>query len=139
MCTGLEVAALAGAAISAGSGVYAAKQRSDDREQEALYEQDAAKQHAENLVRARRKRVGEARAATAASGTQLDGFAEINTNDIERLGGYDESMTLLSGNRRARSLVSGNQSDEAAATFNGIGGVMQAGYQVGWRGKKGGN
>lgn len=129
--------ALAGTAVSAGSAVYAAKQRSEDANQEAANVRDAAKQHAESLVRARRKRVGEARAGTAASGTALDEFASINTDDIERLGGYDEEMTLLSGNRRGSSLTSGNKAAENAAMVNGIGSLVSTGYQSGWRGKKG--
>lgn len=142
MCFGLEIGvagaiALAGTALSTGAAVHAEQEKSKDREQEALNERDAAKQHAENLVRARRKRVGEARAATAASGTALDEFASINTDEIELLGGYDEQMTLLEGQRRGRSLTAGNRAAESAAAFNGIGSLMTTGYQVGWKGKKG--
>ena len=138
MCTGLEIAALAGAAISVGTSVYAAKQRTEDAEQDALYEKDAAKEQAANIMRARRKRVAQARAATAGSGTKLDEFSEINTSDIERAGALDEQMTLLTGTRRGRSLTSGAANDENAAKMNGIGDLLSTGYQVGWKGKKGG-
>ena len=138
MCTGLEIAALAGTALSVGTSVYAAKQRTEDAEQDALYEKDAAKEQAAAIMRARRKRVGQARAATAGSGTKLDEFSEINTSDIERAGALDEQMTLLTGERRGRSLTSGAANDESAATLSGIGDLLSTGYQVGWKGKKGG-
>lgn len=131
-------ASLAATAVSAGAGVYAAKQRSEASEQEALNEKDDAQQHAENIMRARRKQVGAARAAMAASGTQLDSFSEINTSDIERGAANDEYITLLNGTRRARSVTSGNDADESAAKLNGIGDLLSAGYQVGWKKPKGG-
>ncbi len=137
MCEPATIALL-GAAISAGTGVYAAKQRTEDAEQDAAYEKDAAKEQAANIMRARRKRVSQARAATAGSGTKLDEFSEINTSDIERAGALDEQMALLTGTRRGRSLTSGAANDENAATLNGIGDLLSTGYQVGWKGKKGG-
>lgn len=140
MCIALGVpaiVALASTAVSVGASVYAAKQRSEEAEQDAAYEKDNAKALAEQLMRARKQRAGSARAATAASGTKLDEFSEINTNEIERLGASDEQMTLLTGERRGRSLVSGAANDESAAKLNGIGDLLASGYQVGWKGKKG--
>lgn len=137
MCTGIEIAALAGAAVSVGTAGYAAKQRTEADEQNAAYEKDAAKEQAERIMRARKRQVSAARAATAASGTKLDEFSMINTNEIERLGASDEQMTLLTGERRGRSLMSGAANDESAAKLNGIGDLLVTGYQVGWKKPKG--
>lgn len=137
MCTGVEIAFLAATALSVGSSVYAAQQRTKDAEQGSLYEKDAAKEQAQRIMRARSRQVSAARAATAASGTKLDTFSEINTNEIERLGASDEQMTLLTGERRGRSMMSGAANDENAAKLNGIGDLLVAGYQVGWKKPKG--
>lgn len=128
-------ASLAASAVSAGVAVDAANKKDQADAQEAAYERDAAKQQAEQIARARRKQVAAARAATAASGTALDEFSEINTSDIEQSGGLDEQMTLLNGDRRARSMTYGAGNGARAAALNGVGDVLSTGYQVGWKKK----
>lgn len=138
MCTGIEIAALVGAAVSAGGAVYSAKQQQDRYDQEAANEKDAAKAHAEMIAAAVRKEKGAARAAMAASGTTLDEFSTINTDDIERMGASDEAMTLLSGARRARSLEYAGDAAYDAAKFEAIGGMMRSGGNAygNWKGGK---
>ncbi len=131
-------AALASTAVSVGASVYSAKQKSEENEQQALYDKDEAAQAAENIMRARRKQVAAARAATAGSGTQLDEFSEINTSDIERGAANDEYITLLSGERRARGRTAGDKENEFATNLSGVGSLLSTGYQVGWKNKQGG-
>lgn len=130
-------AALAGTAVSTAVSIDAANERDDQDERDAAYAKDAAKAQAENIMRARRKQVAAARAATAASGTRLDEFSEINTNEIEREGASDEQMMLLTGRRQADSMTYGKGNGARAAALNGVGDLMTTGYQVGWKGKKG--
>lgn len=127
MCTGVEIAMLAGAAVSAGSAVQQGADQKARYEQEALNEKDAAKAHAEMIARAVRREKGAARAAMAASGTQLDDFSTINTDDIEFMGSQDEAMTKLTGARRARSLEYAGDAAYQSAKFEAIGGMIRAG------------
>lgn len=139
MCTGVEIAALAGAALSAGTAVYSAKQQQERYDQEAANEKDAAKAHAELIAQAVRKEKGAARAAMAAGGTQLDTFSTINTDDIENMGARDEAMTLLTGARKARSLEYAGDLAYQAGKFEAIGGLTRAGGNAygNWKGGKG--
>lgn len=130
-------ASLAATAVSTAASIDAANKRDQQDAQDAEFAKDAAKQQAENIFRERRKRVGAARAATAASGTALDEFSEINTSDIEREGGRDEYMTLLSGDRRASSMTYGAGNGARTAALNGAGDLLSTGYQVGWKAKRG--
>jgi hypothetical protein len=128
---------LAAAGAGAAVQIDQANERDAEARQDAAKEKDAAKAHAENISRARRKQVASARAATAASGTALDEFSEINTNDIERSGALDEQMTLLTGNRRAESQLYGQGDGARAAAINGAGDLLSTGYQIGWKKPKG--
>lgn len=130
-------ASLAASAVGTAVSIDAANQRDHQDEQDALYERDAGKAQAENIMRARRKQVAAARSATAAAGTKLDEFSEINTSDIERAAGLDEQMTLLSGERRASAMTYGEGNGARAAALNGVGDLLSTGYQVGWKGRKG--
>lgn len=131
-------ASLAATAATTAVSIDAANKRDQQDAQDAAYEKDAAVAQAENISRARRKQVAAARAATAASGTALDTFSEINTSEIEREGGLDEQMTLLSGDRRSRSMTYGAGNGARAAALNGIGDMLSTGYKVGWKSPKGG-
>lgn len=71
---------------------------------DAMYERDAARQQAEMILKAGRREQGAARAATAASGVRLDEFSDIPVDEIRSAAAQDAAMTMLSGNRRARSL-----------------------------------
>ena len=130
-------ASLAASAATTAVSIDAANKRDQQDEQDAAYERDAAKAQAEQISRARRKQVASARAATAASGTKLDEFSEINTSDIEHAGASDEQMTLLSGQRRSASMLYGQGNGARAAALNGVGDMLSTGYQFGWKGKKG--
>lgn len=130
-------ASLAASAAGAAMQVDAANERDAQDRQDAAFEKDAAKAQAEQIYRAKRKQVASARAATAASGTRLDEFSEINTNDIEQAAANDEQMTLLSGERRSSSMLYGQGNGARTAAMNGVADLLSTGYQVGWKGKKG--
>lgn len=138
MCTGVEIAALAGAAISAGSAINSGQEQKARYEQEALNEKDAAKAHAEMIAAAVRKEKGAARAAMAASGTQLDDFSNINTDEIDRMGAHDEAMTMLTGARRARSLEYAGDAAYQSAKYEAVGGMVSAGGKAygNWKNSK---
>lgn len=139
MCTGVEIAMLAGAAVSAVGTVQAAGENSKARYLQAAEETQAAEDHARAIRDATRRRTGAARAAMAASGTALDEFSTINTDEIERLGGSDEAMTLLTGRRRGAALRRQADNEEQAGLFDAAGGLIGAGASAygGWKGSKG--
>jgi hypothetical protein len=139
MCTGIEIAMLAGAAVSAVGTVQAAGENSQARQTQAAEESQAAEDHARAIRDATRRRVGAARAATAASGTALDEFSTINTREIENLGGSDEAMTILTGRRRSSALSRQADNEQSAGLFDAFGGLAQAGGSAysGWKGAKG--
>jgi len=130
-------AALAGTAVSGVTAIQASNERNAQANDEAAYLKDAAQQQATQIMRARRKQAASARVAIAGSGTALDQFSEINTNDIERLGASDEQLTLLTGERRANAVTSSNAADASAARLNAIGSFVQNGYGSGWKGGRG--
>src|SRR5574341_209773 len=117
MCTGVEIAMLAATAVGTVSAVQQQKERAEMQEADAAALRDEAAAHAEKIRAAVRREKGAARAAMAASGIALDEFSEINTADIERLGASDEAMTLLSGQRRARSLEASARLSRNAAQY----------------------
>jgi hypothetical protein len=101
--------------------------------------QAEAMDHAKRIRAATRREVGSARATTAASGTALDQFSGIITDDIERLGADDASMAILSGNNRARSLrLTGDMQYEASKS-RAIGGLISDAGRAysGWKGAQG--
>jgi hypothetical protein len=106
---------------------------------DALYERDAAEQEAKAIMRAARRQQGAARAATAASGARVDEFALIAEDEIGQLAAQDAAMTILTGNRRARSLEFSGNAARRAGRSELTGSLFQAasyGYN-GWRGTKG--
>ena len=139
MCTGVEIAALAGAALTAGSTVYQGQQKRDLADEEAANARDEAAAEAEKVARATQRQASAARAATAASGTQLDEFSMINTNEIQQLGSEDQAMTILTGQRRGRSREFEGDMAYQGAKFDAIGGLVGAGGKAyaGWKGRKG--
>lgn len=139
MCTGVEIAMLAGAAVSAVGQVQAAGENSQARYLQQAEETQAAEDHARAIRDATRRRSGAARAAMAASGTALDEFSAINTNEIERLGGSDEAMTILTGRRRGSALRRQADNEEQAGLFDAAGGLVGSGVSAysGWKGSKG--
>jgi len=139
MCTGIEIAMLAGAAVSAVGTVQAAGENAQARRMQAAEEAQAAEDHARSIRDATRRRVGAARAAMAGSGTALDEFSTINTREIENLGGSDEAMTILTGRRRSSALSRQADNEQSAGLFDALGGLAQAGASAysGWKGAKG--
>ena len=78
MCTGVEIAMLASAAVGTVGTIYSGMQQAaaaDDQaqiaENNAAYEADANKQQAEKIRRMAKAQRGEANAALAASGVKL--------------------------------------------------------------------
>lgn len=139
MCTGIEIAMLGAAAFSAVGQVQAAGDNSQARYLQAAEETQAAEDHARAIRDATRRRSGAARAAMAASGTALDEFSTVNTNEIERLGGSDEAMTILTGRRRDSALRRQADNEEQGGLFDAAGGLVGAGVSAysGWKGSKG--
>lgn len=138
MCTGVEIAALAGAALSAGSAVYQGKMKQELADEEAANLRDQAQAEAEQVRRATQRRVSSARAATAASGTELDDFSMINTNEIQQLGSEDAAMTILTGERRGRTREFEGDLAYQSAKFDAIGGLMSSGARTyaGWKNRR---
>jgi hypothetical protein len=63
----------------------------------------------------------------------------INTNEIQQLGSEDAAMTILSGDRRARTREYEGDMAYQGAKFDAIGGLMSSGGRQysGWKGRKG--
>ncbi len=104
MCTGAEGLMMTGQVLGGLSRNAQGSAQADLAEADALYEIDAAQQQAEKIQRAARRERGAARAATGASGARIDEFALEPETEIDALAGEDAAMSILSGERRARSL-----------------------------------
>jgi hypothetical protein len=104
MCTGAESMQMAGQAAGGYSRMVQGKSQQSLANADALYEKDAAQQQAEKILRAGAKQKSAARAATGASGARIDEFSMGAEQEIDALAGEDAAMTILSGDRRARSL-----------------------------------
>lgn len=122
MCTGMELVALAGTVVSTAATVHSYNQQQEQAEENARLEREAADEQAKRVRMAVEREKSAARAATAASGTQLDEFASINIDAIERLGASDEAMTRLSGARRARREMQSAENYGNAAMASGFAG-----------------
>lgn len=138
MCTGIEIAMLAGAALSAGSAIDQGNRKRDMQYADAANIRDQAQQEAQLIRRKTQRETSAARAAMAGAGTALDDFSMINTDEIQQLGAQDEAMTILTGKRQGRSLEYAGDMAYQAAKFEAIGGLAQAGYgaYTGWKGAK---
>lgn len=109
--TSASIAAYAALAVAAVGSAYAsiesgrqqkamAERQAQSAVNAAAYDADAAKAHAENIRKAGRAQVGEAKAALAASGVKLgEGTAlEIQKSIVEN-SAKDELSAILSGKR----------------------------------------
>ena len=111
MCTGVEIAMLASAAVGTVGTIYSGMQQAaaaDDQaqiaENNAAYEADAAKQQAEKIRRMAKAQRGEANAALAKSGVKLgEGTALEVQKDIIQKSEEDALSALLSGSRAIKS------------------------------------
>lgn len=131
MCTGLEIALLAGSALSAGTAIYQGNQQKkmyQEQAQEAVnqaaYDADAYKQKADQIRRAGKKQVGETNAALAASGVKLGKGTPLElTNQIQQDAEHDALAAILSGERSVSA------ASAQARIYNNAGKTAQtAGY-----------
>ncbi len=117
MCTGVEIALMASAAVSAVGAIAQGQQQKaamDDQAQiarnDAAYKADAAKAQAEKIRRLGKAQRGEAKAALAASGVKLgEGTPLELEKDIAQKSEEDALSALLTGKRITQSA-----NDEAA-------------------------
>lgn len=138
MCTGAEGLMLGGTVLGGLTRDAQGQGQQYLAEADALYELDAAKQQAEKIQRAARRQKGAARAATAASGARIDEFALSTETEIDALANEDAAMTILGGDRRARSLRASGRAARAAGRNDMMGSLFQAGGQAygNWKGAK---
>lgn len=142
MCAGFEGLTMAqgvqmgGEALGGISSALYANAQATQARADARTERDAAQQQAESILRATERRRGAARAATAASGAKIDEFSLGVERDIEEAGFTDAAMTVLSGDRRARSLQSAARTQQAAG-MGALGSSLLSASYIGWKGAKG--
>lgn len=111
MCTGAEFAMLATAAVGTAGSIYngmqqaaAAEDQAQIAENNAAYEADANKQHAEKIRRMAKAQRGEANAALAASGVKLgEGTPMAIQKDIIQKSEEDALSAMLTGSRALKS------------------------------------
>ncbi len=138
MCTGVEIAMLASAAVGTVGTIYSGMQQAaaaDDQaqiaENNAAYEADAAKQHAEKIRRMAKAQRGEANAALAASGVKLgEGTPLAIQKDIIQKSEEDALSAMLTGSRALKS--GSDQADMLRASGNAAmtGAFVSAGSTV---------
>lgn len=123
MCTGLEIALVAGTALSAGGTVMsgmqqrqAANANAELARREADAEKAAAATQAERIRRAGRSQVSQANAALAASGVDLASDTAIRIGEqITRDAESDAYAAIMGGNRNAST----RQSEAALSRWQG--------------------
>lgn len=138
MCTGVEIALIAGTALSAGATIMNGQQQkkmADYNAQVAEEEGNQAKAdsliQAEKVRRAARAQQGEARSALAASGVDVGvGTAEQIQADIGTRGEEDALSLILSGGRKARTLDSEAGMQRAAGSAAATGATVSALGQI---------
>jgi tRNA(Glu) U13 pseudouridine synthase TruD len=124
MCTGVEIAMLASAAVGTVGTIYSGMQQAaaaDDQaqiaENNAAYEADANKQQAEKIRRMAKAQRGEANAALAASGVKLgEGTPLAIQKDIIQKSEEDALSAMLTGSRALKS--GSDQADMLRASGN---------------------
>lgn len=117
MCTGAEIAIIAAAVAGTGTAIYSGQQQAKAAgaqaaalSEQAAQEQEAAKAEADRLRQATRFKRGEARAALAASGVDVDSqTATLIDQTIVSNDEQDAFNLLLTGQRRAGSLSAESQ------------------------------
>lgn len=109
MCTGFEIAMLAGAAVSTVAAIDSAETQSDIADNQAqqaknaaAYSEDDARQRAEKIRKASRAQRGEAAAALAKSGVKLGEGTPLELDKSIAVGGEEDAMSaILTGSRSA--------------------------------------
>ena len=142
MCTGMESLTLGqqiqmgGTALGGVSQYLYHDAQATQAKADAVTTRDAAAAQAERILRATDRERGRARAATAASGAQIDDAALRVEADITRAGETDAAMTILSGERQARSSEIGARMQRASGLSAISSSAISAAYS-GWKGAKG--
>lgn len=150
MCTGLEIALIAGTTMSAGATIMQGQQakQSADANAELMRRQgeadkDAAVAQAEKIRKASRYEIGAANAANAASGVDLNWGTPVRINEqINRNAESDAYATILTGARRQTSandqamLTSAAGSATANASLLAAGGKVANGWSIYKKGGK---
>ncbi len=146
MCTGLEIAAIAGAVISAAGtavsidqGRKSANMAKDQAEADAAAAQGQAEVEAAKIRKAAKSQRSAAVAALAASGVDVStGTAEQIQTDIDQRGEEDALTAILGGGRRSRYLqqegalgVYGASQRATGTVLSGLSSV--AGSARGWK------
>lgn len=134
MCTGLEIVALIGSALSAGGAVHQAQQtRKAAKEQEALaileakQERSAAEIYAERIRRQRRAAQGEAKAALAAAGVRVDSGTALDIDaEIAADSAMDAYLTILGGVNNAGRITRQSRINTRAANQQAAAGYLNA-------------
>lgn len=112
MCTGVEIALIAGAAVSAGTAIHAGEQQrsaanaaADQAKADAETAAGQAQVEAAKIREAAKRQRSAAIAALSASGVDVGaGTAEQITADITQRGEEDALTTILTGSNRGRML-----------------------------------
>lgn len=149
MCTGIEIAMLASAAVSAGGAVYsgvkqeqAADTNAELARRQGAQEKDAAVAQAEKIRKSGRAQAGQANAALAASGVAIGEGTAIRINEqIYKDAEDDAFSTLLTGTRRQQSsndqagiLVNQGNTAMTSGMINAGASVLSAGASYGkWK------
>jgi hypothetical protein len=135
VCTGLEIAAVAGTALSAGSSISAGQSaEAAGYKQRALNDVDARQEIAASLDQVKRLRrqqrsvQGSATAALAASGVDVNSStAKLIERDIAARGSEDIYQTIVTGQRRAQRIRQGGQVAAGVGEDMGTAGYLNAG------------
>lgn len=138
MCTGAEYMLMGGQALGGVAQLAHGKVQEEMAKTDAAFVRDTASQDAQKILRAGQREKGAARAATAASGTRVDEFSMGVEREIDSLAEQDAAMTILTGNRKAKSMEFGGKMARNAGVA-GLGeGLFSAGNTAyrGWKGKK---
>jgi len=122
MCTGMEIALLAGTAISAGAQVQQGREakamgnyQAAQAKADADAERGAAAAYAEKIRKAGDVERGRQRAALAASGASLDsGSADVIDDNIVSAYEEDALVAMFGGENRARSRAAEGESARIA-------------------------
>lgn len=108
MCTGVEIALIAGTTMSAGSAIVQGQQakqtaitNAELARRQGASDKDAAEAQAEKIRKAALYQIGSANAAGAASGVDINSGSQLRINEqINHDAETDAEMTILSGTRR---------------------------------------
>lgn len=146
MCTGLEIAAIAGATVSAAGAIYSAQvsektadANAEMQRRQGNAEKDAAVAQAEKIRKAARAQAGAANAALAASGVSIGEGTAVKLNEqIYEDAESDAFSTMLTGERRKRfaddsagiTKWQGNAA-KTAGYINATGSLLSTGSKIG--------